>query len=674
MQQVIFCLLGPPEIYYNKQFIKIPRRRSRALLYYMVSTHTPQPRERLLALLCGEMDEESARHAFKTMLAEVRAQLRSFDPTTIDWIVGDGDQLTFNPLAPIWLDTEVFEKNTAVASRSLNQAIKLYRGDFLDGFFLKDSPGFDSWVRGTRDHFHHLYLSALRHLAEIYESDNELEQAITCIHMLLSADPLSEEAHARLMRLYWMAGDRIEALRQYERLRILLAKELSVKPSDATQALYEQIAHSSKWPPASKSSSPIPLLQLKQAPLRRPSQQPGLAPEESSVLAFVGRTKELAWLRDHLAGPANDHPLLLIQGEAGIGKTRLIQETLRRFCSSWIILQGTCQEVERKHPYHAIVEALRQGLAGEDLTQLNLPGAWLAQIAQLIPDLLQFEETGREPDLIEPTILADALVALFNQLAHPQRPLHLVLDDLHWADKTTLALLGHLARYVQRGSVFLLGAFRSGIAAEERLAPLRHSAYRQKALAELVLAPLPPEDITELAALFLSGQQPGSFNGRAKDSEYLGDWCYQRSEGNPFFAVEWLSLAAEELAAGRNLPDALIPEPVEALVKTQLGLLSQDAAALLSAAACLGTSFHLLAAAALIDLNTRATLAASDELVRRSFIGEDPAAAYGHYTFAHRVVREVVLRTMSSTQRQLLQQLTKALETKMLSTGEPPQL
>jgi DNA-binding SARP family transcriptional activator len=194
MQQVIFRLLGPPEIYCNDQLIKIPRRRSRALLYYMVSTHTPQPRERLLALLCGEMDEESARHAFKTILAEVRAQLRSFDPT-IDWIVGDGDQLTCNPLAPIWLDTEIFEKASIATSRNLNQAIKLYRGDFLDGFFLKDSPGFDSWVRNTRDHFHHLYLSALRQLGEMYESNNQLEQAITCLHMLLTADPLSEEAH-----------------------------------------------------------------------------------------------------------------------------------------------------------------------------------------------------------------------------------------------------------------------------------------------------------------------------------------------------------------------------------------------------------------------------------------------------------------------------------------------
>lgn len=657
MQQVIFRLLGPPEIRYKEQLIRIPRRRSRALLYYMVCTHTPQPRERLLALLCGEIDEESARHTFKTLLAEVRALLRGFD-STIEWITGDGDQLTLNPLAPVWLDTEIFEKATATTSRNLNQAINLYRGDFLDGFFLKDSSSFEAWVRSTRDHFHHIYLSAFRHLAELYESEGQLEQAITCTQMLLTADPLSEEAHARLMHLYWTAGERVEALRQYERLCIVLAKELAVKPSASTQALYERMAHSSKWPPAAKSSSPVPRLQPKQAQIG-PSPAPAIGePSELPVLPFVGRTKELAWLQGQLTGPAHHHPLVLIQGEAGIGKTGLIQETLRRFCSSWIILQGTCQEIEREQPYHAIIEALRQGLAEEDLTQLNLPRPWLTQIAQLIPDLLQSDIAALELSPIEPIILADALVALFNQLAHPQRPLLLVLDDLHWADTTTLALLGHLVRHARQGSVFLLGVFCNAIAGE-RLAPLRQSAYRQHALAELALSPLQPEDIAELATHFLSRHYIST--GQAKDSEFLANWCCQRSEGNPFFAVEWLSLVVRERGAGQDLPATLIPEPVETLIKNQLGLLSHDATSLLTAAAFLGMSFNLLAAAALMDFDKYTTITASDELIKREFVVEAPAAGSGYYTFTHRVVRDVILSTMSTTQRHLLHQLSKAL-------------
>ncbi len=102
-------------------------------------------------------------------------------------------------------------------------------------------------------------------------------------------------------------------------------------------------------------------------------------------------------------------------------------------------------------------------------------------------------------------------------------------------------------------------------------------------------------------------------------------------------------------------------------------LLSQDATALLSAAACLGPSFHLLTAAALIELDTHTTLAANDELVKRSFIVEIPTTSHGHYTFTHRVVRDIVLTTMSSTQRHLMQQLMNALEIKTLAAVEPRQ-
>src|SRR5260370_7563837 len=184
--------------------------------------------------------------------------------------------------------------------------------------------------------------------------------------MLLNADPLLEEAHARLMRLCWRGGDRVEALRQYERLCIVLEKELAVTPLASTQALYAQIAHSSKWPPAAKSSSsPVSRLQPKQVQTGPSSHRPVPAigePAALPVLPFVGRTKELAWLQGQLTGPANHHPLLLIQGESGIRNTRLIQETLTRFCSSWITPQGTSHAINRQQPYHPIITPSRHAL------------------------------------------------------------------------------------------------------------------------------------------------------------------------------------------------------------------------------------------------------------------------------------------------------------------------
>lgn len=660
MQQLVFRLLGPPEIFHKDQLIRIPRRRSRALLYYLVCTQAPQSRERLLMLLCGDVDEESARHTFKTLLAEVRGLLRGFD-SSIEWIVSNGDQLKLNPRAPLWLDTEIFEKGAAVTSHNLSQVIDLYRGNFLDGFFLKDSPDFDAWVRSARDHFHRLYLTALRRLAELYESENQLEQAITCTQMLLTADPLLEEAYARLMRLYWATDNRVEAIRQYERLCAVLAQELAVKPSPFTQALYKEITLQGSRSPVSQPAVPVSLLPVQQeqqgysAP--RPASTSGQSPD-SALSPFIGRTAEMKWLQRHLTGAANQYPLLLLQGEAGAGKTCLIQQICEQICPSWLILQGACQEIEQAHAYHAIVEAFRQGLPRKDLSQFDLPGAWRTQVSQLLPDLFSFASSSLERTAIEPLALADALVALLNQLARPQRPLLLILDDLHWADAATLALLGHLAGHVRRGCVFLLGTFCEALA-EKHLEPLQRSASRRGALAELALAPLSPEELEQLVSLLLAASHRPQIP--AEERAALARWCYQRSEGNLLIASLWLSLALKEPGMARQLADESIPASIEMLVKYQLARLSHNARALLTAAAFLGASFDLLVAAQLNGFTSRETIAASDELLQRAFIIEARAPNTGHYAFVHSAVRDVLLAHTSAVQRHLLQRAAQSL-------------
>ncbi|HEY1352548.1 MAG TPA: AAA family ATPase [Ktedonobacteraceae bacterium] len=634
MQQIVCQFLGPPEILYQGQLIRIPRRRSRALLYYLLSTQSPQPRERLLTLLCGDVDEESARKTFKTLLAEVRSLLRSFDPG-LDWILNDGSQLRLNPRAPLWLDTEIFEKMAAGASRNLNQAVNLYRGSFLDGFFLKDAPDFDAWVRSARDHFQRLYIKTLRQLAEVYESERQFEQAISCIQLLLSADPLLEEAYAHLMRLCWITGDRIEALRQYEQLCAVLARELAIRPTAATQELYERIARQGVV-----SAYPAP---TGAGQVERSAPQParGVAGSTPGMhLPFVGREQALQWVHCQLTAAANPPALLLIQGAPGIGKTRLLQEIHAQLDASWLVLQGSCQEVEQVHSYHAIVAALRQGLAGEDLGALHLPAVWLGQLARLLPDYIQFAACTPEYGPTESLILADALVALLNSMVRPQHPILLMLDDLHWADSATLAVLGHLAAHLRRGSVFLLGTYCKALA-PQHLEPLRRSASRQDTLAELVLPALSADEMRRLTSCVLTRTHLASL--AAEEQEALLAWCCQRSEGNPLFASVWLSLILKQPGAPHHLSTFPIPEPLAALVRQQLARVSHEAFALLSAAAVQGPLFDLQAAAHLLHLPAATLISAHEELCQRALIVEQTPAGQGTYAFAHRVVRDVLL-------------------------------
>jgi predicted ATPase len=215
-----------------------------------------------------------------------------------------------------------------------------------------------------------------------------------------------------------------------------------------------------------------------------------------------------------------------------------------------------------------------------------------------------------------------------------------------------------MAAHIRRGEVFLLGAYCEALA-PGRLEPLRRSAARQKALAELALSPLTMTDLKQLVSISLARthQTPSP----AEQYEALLRWCYQRSEGNPFFASVWLSLALKESATPHHLPGVSIPEPIEILVKHQLMHLSRDALLLLTAAAFLGPSFDLLMAAQLLHFAHYTTIAASDELLQKSLIVEAFLAGDGHYTFTHCVVRDVLLANISPVQRHLFQHATREL-------------
>jgi DNA-binding SARP family transcriptional activator len=604
------------------------------------------------------MDEESARRTFKTLLAEVRSYLRAIDPN-IEWIISDQDQLTFNPLAPIWLDTAIFELDAGTYSRSLSQAIKLYRSNFLDGFFLKDAPEFDEWVRSTRDHFRQLYLAALHQMANLYEADNQLEQAVACMHMLLAADPFSEEAYILLMRLYWLQGDRTQALRQYDRLCTVLSEAFSVQPSPQTQALYQEIAYSGRTQPLSGATSvaSIPVFSGSIKPESSIPASPVVTkvPEE---VPFIGCESALAWFREHLANPANNRRLLLLEGEAGSGKTRLLQEVQRLYCANWLILQGHCQEAERKHPYHLFAEALRQGLQNVDLTSLYLPTAWLSQLVLLVPDLFPGGEGVQGLSCLEPTLLGDALAALCNQLAQPQQPLLFVLEDLQWADEITLGLIHHLVHSARHGTVFVLASCRS--MQDAHLATLCRSASRQDLLATLALLPFSSEEIEELVTYVLSDTQFDALLEHIMQGENPGHWCFERSEGNPFFALAWLNLLKGTSETNQHILPSHIPLEIEALVRSEIQLLSRNSRLLLEAGASVGASFSLSTTAGLLGFDALSTLSAVEELVEHLFIGED--ARIDFYAFKHTTVREVVLSTMGRARRQLLQSSSAAIQ------------
>lgn len=278
-----------------------------ALLAYLVVTGRPHQRDSLAALLWGEMPDADAKNNLRQTLTNLR---KLAEPN----LVITRETVGWNTAVPCHLDVTQFEdllqasrEDVADPIRTLQPAAALYQGDFLAGFYIRDAPEFEEWMLGQRARFRELALHALHTLTQQHLARREYGQTIDCATRLLNLDPWREESHRQLMLALVRSGQRTAALRQYETCRDVLDRELGVKPSNETTALYERI----------RAAGTAPRHNL---------------PLQPSV--FVGRSVELARIGTWLADSSSR--LLTIIGPGGVGKTRLVLQAAQAHTADFL--------------------------------------------------------------------------------------------------------------------------------------------------------------------------------------------------------------------------------------------------------------------------------------------------------------------------------------------------
>jgi predicted ATPase/DNA-binding SARP family transcriptional activator len=320
MAALSLALLGAFQVERDGQpVIGFESLKVRALLAYLViEANRPHQREALAGLLWPDLPDETARTNLRQALANLRLVIgdRGADPP---FLFATRETIQFNPASDHWLDVATFTTHLAACSthphrrivtcrscaQRMEQAAALYRGSFLDEFFLSDSAAFEEWAALQRERFHQQVLQALAHLAASYERRGAYEEALRSARRELELEPWCEEAHQQLMRALWFGGQRSAALAQYQTCRRILTDELGVEPAPETTALYERICNDATH--AVRSDGTDRALRLPPLPI--------------PPTALVGREAELADLADMLANPACR--LLTLVGPGGIGKTRL---------------------------------------------------------------------------------------------------------------------------------------------------------------------------------------------------------------------------------------------------------------------------------------------------------------------------------------------------------------
>ncbi len=695
-------LLGCFQAKLQDRALDLTSRKAQALLAYLaIEDARPHYREALSGLLWPDRPDRTARGSLRQALQDLRRAIGD-DAEAAPLFIISRETIQLNPEAGSWVDAAAFEKLAAVDSRqisagheateeeALRSAVALYRGPFLEGFSLGDSPAFEEWLLLKREQFGRQVLLALRALAVLCEGRAAYTEALAFARRAIELEPWHEEAHRQIMRLLTLSGQRNAAMGHYHRYEQMLERELGVPPDPETVALYERIRGKTFTVPRPRSAHPEGV---------EPSVQATAGGDESASplhaapvggtpfpTFLVARKQELARLEGHLVQAlAGQGCVLLVTGEAGSGKTALVEGFGRQAMAAHrdlVVALGRCSAYggagDAYQPFREILWALTGNpealLSAEHAQRLQaaLPVAFEALVQQgsdmvhLLarhPSLVARARAGAPRGATWPArfeaLVAQAFapgaasvqeVALCEQGTRVLRsiasrsPLLIILDDLQWADAPSLDMLFYLGRHLQGSCILIVGTFRSN---EADL----HPASGQHALTGIA-----DEFRRQWGDIWVDLAQA---EGRTFVDAYLDSWpnrldarfretLARHTGGNALFMVEMVRAMQEcgSLLRDRqgywvespNLAWGQLPPRVEGAISQRIGQLTPVQKELLEIASVEGEEFHAEVLARVRGLSVEAVVASlSGPLSRQAHLvmpgsmvraGKRPLALY----------------------------------------------
>jgi len=632
MARLTLRLFGGFQARFGEQGLTFPTRKAQALLAYLaVRPEHDNVRNKLAATFWGSAGKEQARQSLRQSLSALRRVVSPSEPRIL---MVEGDRVALDQ-SSIDVDVVEFERLASRdAPRALEQAAALYVGDLLDGLDVNEEL-FEEWLRGERARLRETAVHVLTRLVPHQAKSGTPESAIQTAVRLLALDPLREETHRTLMRLYARQGRLGDALRQYQACVSALHGELGVEPAEETRRVYREIVPRRRPVVSTRPGRAQPAAAARQpgARLLGPTGHPPL----------INRQKELSALRESLGKALSRRGgTTVILGEAGIGKTRLAEELIRETQQrGGRVLTGHAYETEQTLPFAPWVDVLRAGLRlyDEEVGPRSNP-VWQGELAKLLPELGEPRSAAVGGN---PIRVFEAVAHFLRDLAS-SRPLLLVLENLQWADETSLRLFTFLVRRIDAWPLLMVGIVRKEELGDSTvLRRLLQESDGRSQLRQLSLGALSRADTAALVRALASRDID------APAAVRLANQVWLMSKGNPFMVVESMrALETGEIAPvhGR-LP---LPQRVREVISGRLERLSPRARQIVAAAATIGREFDftlLERAAALGELQTTAGV---EELVRKGVIhGIDD-----RFDFSHDTIREVAFAQISSHRRKAL--------------------
>jgi len=641
------ALLGPPVVRRDGAPVTFDTRKATALLALLAVTGREHSREQLADLLWPEADSVKGRASLRRTLSVTAA------------VMGDGLVVSRAAIAldPALVRVDVREFHALIGrpdAASLERAASLYRGDFLAGFTLRGCAEFEEWQESVSEELRQALARGLQRLVAACIADGALERAAGHARRWLQLDPLHEPAHQVIIRLHGWAGQRSAAMRQYRSLVRVLDRDLAVRPLPETTRLYDDVRAGRLGPP------PVPVA----APATDdPAPGKAVAATGTPTWPLVGRTAELDTLRAAWRAAGRDGGrngigrsgrVVAIAGEAGSGKTRLIAELRAEAAEAGAaVLAARGHDGETGLPFVLAADLLRTALAVRPDLPDTLPAQTAAMAGRLIPALAASHPDTAAPPLDSPVAvtrlyaaIADTLQAAAGGGDEPGGIV--VVEDVHWADSSSLGLLAYLVRRLSDWPLLLVLSWQPEQAGRLRVLRTALAEAESQSLGQTVEpGPFGPEAIGTL--LGLDGMPTIDV------SRLLAE-----TRGLPMLVREYVEAlrAAGEPEAGAGEPGAWWPPAsVRDLLRTRLQAVSEAARQMLTAAAVLGSDNDADLLRAVSGRGEDEIVEAIDDALTRSLLTEIPppgpqqAPSYG---FPYEALRRTVYESATLARRRLL--------------------
>jgi len=651
-------LLGPLEIVGDGEALAVAGPKRRALLARLaVSAGHVVEDGRLVEDLRSERSGTGSLATLQSHVSNLRRDLGAF--AAIIETRPPGYRLAVDPVR---VDSWSFEQELRSTrglddplrtSDALGRALGRWRGPALAEF---DAP----WARDHRTRLEELRLRAIELRIEADLQLGRHADLVGELESLSALHPLRESLWLHLMSALRGSGRNAEALRVGQRLRAVL-RDVGIDPSPALAEM-EALVLSHRSVPRGPRPRPAP------PPARR--RGAAIDGRERGRLPFVGRRRERSVIAELIALAGDGVPqLAVLSGEPGVGKSRLADEAANdvRHAGGRVLI-GRCDR-DLQVPLRPFAEALAEVVEQEARADLpRVLGRWPAELGRLLPELAEVGGPP-SPEVVEPEVERHRLfvaVTDWLRVMSSSRLTLLVLEDLQWADRSTLLLYRHVTRSLASGSLLLLVTYRdTEIVGRELLTDVLCDMARAPAAAHLELGGLGEGDVVDLLRRWpVTGDRFDTPDGRA--------WArrtWQLTGGNPLFTEEMLNHLVEcgdpAAASGpaHGGAPSTVPNGILGVVAQRLIRLSPATVRTLEAAAVLGTDFDVDVLWRMGQRDLDVVAGAVDEAIGAGFVTPVPGAGLRH-RFRHALLRDAMYSRLSEARRTVLhREAGLALET-----------